>query len=218
MGLEWDARQDFLTTADGWEPIRFCPAEIGPKAAPSEGYSIQGLRRAVSSQEAARSEGRYTATDVVWHLVADALPHVPTPGDRIVDAQGVQYRVLEVSAVKLAGRYRCLTRNLAIGHGLDTLVDIQRAQVVKSSDGVEVLQWTVWRSGIRAKVQPWQRQLRMEGDQLVSRLQLKIYLDESVPLDGHSRIRGPDGTVYRIVAIHQPHRIDALMELDVEAI
>jgi len=98
------------------------------------------------------------------------------------------------------------------------LVDVERAQPTKSPDGVEVLQWTVWRSGLRAKVQPVETRLQIEDDQMTIQTRLKIYFAEPVALDQRCRIRGPDGSRYRILAVRGQERIDGLMEADVEPI
>jgi len=223
MGPEWDVRRDFQQTADGWETVRLAPAR--PRArdgsgqtepSDEQGYPVQGIRQAVSRQEAAQSGGQYTATDVVWHLPAEALPQAPAPGDWIVDSQGVRYRVLRVDALAASGRYRCVCRHLAIEAGLDTLVDIERAEPTKGPDGVEVLRWTVWRSGLPAKLQPEEAPLQREGDQMILRPRMKIYFAEPLPLDQYCQIRGPDGSRYRILAVRGQERIDGLMEADVE--
>lgn len=225
MVLEWDVRKDVLTTADGWTPIRLAPRGAGqgaPTVPPEDlgvqGYPAQGIRRTVSSQEAAQSGGQYTTTDVVWRLAAEGLPQAPAPGDLVVDGQGVRYRVLETTILERTGQYRCVCRRLAIAEGLDTLVDIERAQPAKSPDGVETLRWIVWRSGLRAKLHPEESRVQREGDQMVSRVRLKIYFAEAIPLDQHCRIRGPDGARYRILAVRGQDRIDGLMEADVEPI
>ncbi|HOM17218.1 MAG TPA: hypothetical protein PLQ00_07815 [Thermoguttaceae bacterium] len=225
MSLDWDVRKDFSRAADGWAEVRLVPGRQAEQA-PSDGseqsdppgYPAQALRQAVSAQEAAQSGGQYTATDVVWHLAAEGLPQVPAPGDFIVDGQGVRYRVLQTKSVPQAGRYRCVCRHVAIQAGLDTLVDVERAQPTKSPDGVEVLQWTVWRSGLRAKVQPVETRLQIEDDQMTIQTRLKIYFAEPVALDQRCRIRGPDGSRYRILAVRGQERIDGLMEADVEPI
>jgi|GEM_PF-607303 len=223
MALDWDVRKDFSTVADGWEQVRWVPSAGGqqdpairPEDPAVEGYPAEALRRSVSRQEAAQSGGQYTATDVLWHLAADSLPQAPAPGDWIVDSQGVRYRVLRVDSLAAAGRYRCVCRQLAIEAGLDTLVDIERAEPTKGPDGVEVLRWTVWRSGVRAKLQPEEARLQREGDQMISRPRMKIYFAEPLGLDQHCRIRGPDGARYRILAVRGQERIDGLLEADVE--
>ena len=38
---------------------------------------------------------------------------------------------------------------------------------------------------------------------------------EYVPVDHAHRIKGPDGTVYRVTGYRKADRIDALMEIDV---
>ncbi len=225
MVLEWDVRKDVVSTADGWEPIRLGPVRAGQPVEPAslkqeaaEGYWAKGIRGPVSQQEAAQSGGQYTATDVIWHLAAEGLPQAPRPGDVVVDGQGVRFRVLRSTLLERTGRYRCVCRQLAIEAGLDTLVDIERAHPTKGPDGVEVLQWSVWRSGVRAKLHPEESRVQREGDQMVSRVRLKIYFAEAIPLDQHCRIRGPDGVRYRILAVRGQERIDELMEADVEPI
>lgn len=224
MVLGWDVRKDGLTTADGWERVYFLPrakaqqTRTAQSPAGPEGYPVQGLRGVVSWQEAAPSQGQYTAAEVVWQLAAEGMPGVPSPGDLLIDTRGVSYRVLQTAVLERTGRYRCVCRHLAVAEGLETLVDIERAQRIKSADGVEVLQWSVWRSGVRAKLQMEQCELQKEGDRILIQARWKIYFAETFPLDLHCRIRGPDGTRYRIVALRGQERIDGLMEADLEPV
>lgn len=225
MVLQWDVRKDIFLAADGWEPVRLVRGHSGQPMAPdssgqsgAEQYQIKALRGPISLEEAALSGGKYTATDVIWQIAAEQLPEPPRLGDLIVDSRGVSYRVLQSRLLERTGRYRCVCRHLAIEAGLDNLVDIERAQPSKGPDGVEVLQWSVWRSGLRAKLQVRESQVQIEGDQIASRPRLKIYFAEMVPLDQHCRIRGPDGQRYRILAVRGQDRSDGLMEADLEPI
>ncbi len=205
----FDPSDDFPSVADGLEAVTV--TRLGSLAATAVAHV---LRQAVHTREAERSQGRYTAADVAWNLPASEMPEPPRPGDAIIDAAGQRWTVLEVSQVTLRNRWRCVARNLAVFHGLDDFIDLEKAEFAKGDGGAEEPTWHVWKAGLRARIQPATAEIRAEHERQTAAAQFKVFLEDETPLDHTLRIRGPDGTIYAITGYRKAEAIDALMEID----
>jgi hypothetical protein len=159
------------------------------------------------------SQGQVIAADAVWHLPAAEVPDAPRPGDVIVHGDD-RWTVLEVRCQTLAGRWRCQCRNLAVAHGLNSYVDIQRASYVKSAGGSQTPSWSVWKAGVQARIQPAETQVQDEHETKKTEVRVTIYLAEDVAIDHTHRIRGADGAIYSVLGSRKEQRIDALLEID----
>jgi hypothetical protein len=205
----FDPSDDFPTVADALEAVTV--RQPGSSAAAAVAHA---LRQAVRMREAERSQGRYTAGDVVWNLPASEIAAPPRPGDAIVDAAGQRWTVLEVSQVTLHSRWRCVARNLAVFHGLDDYIDLEKAEFAKGAGGADEPTWRLWKSGLRARIQPATAEVRTQHDQQTTAAQFKVFLADDVPLDHTLRIRGPGGTIYAVTGYRKADAIDALLEID----
>lgn len=202
---------DFLSV-DGLEAVTIERTDAAP-ATPI----AHALRRATTTAEADNSNGKYTASDLVWHLPTAELPESPRLGDRIVDAQTTGWTVLEVESCTLANRWRCRTRNLAIVAGLSQQITIQRASWSQASDGAPVATWTDWRINVPARVQPVNEMSEDAESRTRARHRLQVYLAEPVMLDHNFRI--VDGTaIFRILGSERAELLDQFMTLTVERI
>ena len=78
-----DPRTDFFDVVDGLEAVTLLrTGSSNPCMIP------HALRRAITVAEAAASDGRYTNTDVRWHLPAAECLASPRLGDLIADGSG----------------------------------------------------------------------------------------------------------------------------------
>lgn len=209
MTLNFDPTTDFQTVADALQPVT-----VGRPGSSEVAEVAQALRRGVTTREAQRSAGRLTAADVAWHLPAAELPEPPALGDVILDAGGRRWTVLQVQRATLDGRWRCLARDLAVVHRLDDTVDIQQATYTKSSGGADEPTWHAWKTGLRARIQPALAEVKDERLRQVTRSVVLIYLEEDLAVDHRHRVKGPDGTLYRVRGFRKAQRIDAVMEID----
>lgn len=210
MTLDFDPSDDLASVADGLQSVTV------KRPGSSESTEVtHALMRAVRTRELEESNGRYTAGDVAWHLPASELAAPPRPGDVIVDADGRRWTVLDVQQTVLGSRWRCVARNLAVVHGLDTYVDVEQATYTKGTGGAERATWHVWRTGLAARIQPAEIQVKDEHDRRTTAARFKVFLAEDLELDHTHRIKGPDGAIYRILACRKAERIDALAEIDV---
>jgi len=210
--MPFDPSQDFTDVVDGLAPVTLECRDGSASVAVS-----RALRRAIRTREAAPSGGWYTASDLVWHLPVAELAEAPRLGDVIIDADGRRWTVLDVQHAVLEGRWRCVTRDLAIVHGLDQHVDIDQALYGKSDDGAAEPTWRPWKTAVPARIQPCQSVTTADQGRIRAETRWTIFFGEDLDLDHTHRIRGPDGTVYRILAVRRAERIDALLEIDVAA-
>lgn len=208
--LSFNLGDDFLAVADGLSAVTVSRADGTVTA-----VVAHALRLAVKTQEARQSGGRYTASDVVWHLPATELPEAPRLGDLIADAEGRKWTILQVREVTQGRRWRCVTRNLAIVHALDQKIDLEKATYAKTPSGALEASWQPWRTGLSARIQPRTVEVRQQPDRLDSVAGYTVFLAENVAVDHTHRIKGPDGTRYRILGSRRAERIDALLEIDV---
>jgi hypothetical protein len=168
------------------------------------------LRRAVTTREAAASDGRYTTSDVAWHLPAAELPFTPRLGDMICDGSGQRWTILSAVHATLGSRWRCLARSLALVFGLDDVLAVLRPSGSNSSDPI----WTVWRTGIRARIQP--ASTERDGQQTVR--QVKIFVAEALGLDATWRLRSARGTIYAMIRETAAERIGELAVIEAEVL
>lgn len=204
---------DFPNVADGLEPVMV--QRLGSVDAIAVAHA---LRQAIHTREAQRSQGRYTAADVGWSLSATEIPQPPRPGDRIVDAEGQRWTVLEVGQLAHRGRWRCVARNLAVVHGLDERIDLEKAEFAKGPGGAEEPTWRVWRAGLRARIQPIEAEIAAQYGRWTTFQRVRVFVEEAVPVDETMRIRGPNGALYAIAGFRKAEAIDALMEIDAVAV
>jgi hypothetical protein len=205
----FDPSGDLADVADGLEAV-----SLTRRGSSASTVVAHALRQAVRTREAERSQGRYTAGDVVWHLPASELTEAPRPGDILVDVGGRRWTVLEVGQAALASRWRCVARNLAVLHGLDDYIDLEKAEFAKGAGGADEPSWHVWKAGLAARIQPASAAVRTEHHQQTTAARFKVFLAEDVALDHTMRIRGPDGTLYSIAGYAKAETIDALLEID----
>ena len=209
MALEFDPNEDLAGVTDGLVAVT-----VTRPGSSTSTEVAHALRRMVRTREAEESEGRYTAGDVTWHLPASELAFAPRPGDVIVDTDGQRWTVLDVQHTALGDRWRCVSRNLAVVHGLDEYVDVEKATYAKGDGGADEPTWRVWRTGLRAKIQPARVLVKDEHEQRTAAAEFKVFLAEDLAVDHTHRVKGPDGTRYRVTGYRKADRIDALTEID----
>lgn len=213
MTLEFDPSDDFPAVADGLTSVTL--TRPGSSASSQVTHALRCRVRTREAERTDRLEGRYRASDVAWHLPVSELSVPPRLGDVIVDGEGQRWTVLDVQKTTLDSRWRCLCRNLAIVHGLDQYIDIEKATYTKGEGGAEVPTWQTWKTGLPARIQPVQGEVKDEHQRRVTAARFKVFVAQDVPVDHTHRIKGPDAAVYRVTGCRKADRLDALMEIDV---
>lgn len=222
MTTNFTTAGDFAAVADGLEPVTLLRREspTGP------GESVpHALRRAVDAAEVVgenrktiESDGRYTAADTSWSLPDNELLAQPRLGDVVLDAAGRRWTILETRLVALGSRWRCRTRELSIAYGLEDLIDILQAEISTDESGNAETAWIVLHEHVRARIQPTETKITTENSIPKSVRRRRIILAESFDLDHTHRLRGPDGTLYRIAAVDGFPKLGELQTVDAEKI
>jgi hypothetical protein len=201
MTIPFNLQPDFAQVIDAAESVTLLRRGSSPGEA---GTAIaHALRQVANTEETtfgnrseirkhADSDAHARATDVFWNLPVEELLAAPELGDAILDAAGCRWTILQVQQVVLGSRWKCYTRELAIAHGLgDTITVLKYLEAEQS--------WQVWRTGIRARIQPFIMQVDADHPEQSSETRYRVILEEDFPFDHTFRIRGPDGTEYRFL-------------------
>jgi len=210
MTVDFDPSDDLADVADGLTSVT-----VTRPGSSTTNDVAHALRRVVRTREAEKSEGRYTADDVTWHLPASELSVAPRLGDVILDKEDQRWTVLDVFKTMLDGTWRCVARNLAVVHGLDEYVDVERASYSKGDGGADEATWHTWKTGLRAKIQPARVEVNDEHQRRETEAGFVVFLADDVAVDHTHRIRGSDRAVYRVTGYRKADRIDALVEISV---
>ena len=210
MTIQFDAGNDLADVVDGLAQVTL--------RRPGSSTSTQvahALRRMVKVREIKELDGHYRASDVTWHLPTSEITSRPRLGDVIVDTDGQRWTVLNVRKATAGSRWSCVCRNLAVVHGLDQYVDIEKVTYAKSDGGADLPTWRAWKTGLKARIQPIESRTGQRHDRQVTTARFKVLLADDLAVDHTHRVKGPDGTVYRITGSQLADRIDRLMEIDV---
>ncbi|MBN2581413.1 MAG: hypothetical protein JXB10_20700 [Pirellulales bacterium] len=222
--MNFDPQADFARIIDGTESVTLLRRGSTPGA---EGTLIaHALRRATDAAETtfgnrsevrkhADSDAHARAADVSWHLPVVELPEAPQLGDVLLDAAGCRWTILEVHDATLHSRWRCTTRELAIANGLDNTVTILKAEYAKGASGAAEATWRVWRTGVRARLQPFDVQVAVEHGASGAKRRYRLLLEENLTLDHTIRIQGADGSQYRILWAAEGPRLGELQTAEV---
>ena len=205
-----DPSDDFAAVIDGLTPVTV----LRPGTA-ARTEVAHALRQAVRTRQSEQTPQAHEAADVVWHLPAAELPEAPRPGDVILDAGGVRWTILDVRQTMLGARWRCVARDLALHHGLDAYVDVEKVTYDKGSGGADEPSWQVWKTGLRAKIQAESAAVGQKQERQLTAARFTVFLADDLVLDHTHRIKAADGTIYTITGCRKAGRIDALMEVEV---
>jgi hypothetical protein len=214
--MSFDPASDFVRVVDGTQRVAL--RRRGAAAGAEDTTIDRALRSAATSQDIARSNGRYMVGDAVWRLPSAELPASPAAGDVIIDGDGGHWTILEVQSLARGTCWRCASRQVRIAHGLDDIVTILKASVTKGDGGAMVRAWQVWKTGVRARIQPLEAVPRVEGDAQLTASRFRVFLAENAALEHTHRIQGPDGTIYRITRVANAEQLGEPQTVEVEEV
>lgn len=109
------------------------------------------LRRAMSYKELAASGGQYTGKDLVWWIPYTLLQSAKTK-DRVIDAAGVSWVVLDATLNTLQTLWRLVTRNPIIAYDLRQLVTLAKNNTDQDAGKQRAPEWLPYRSACPASV------------------------------------------------------------------
>jgi hypothetical protein len=190
MPVVFNPGTDFEDVCDALEAVTLVRRGASDVAVTS------ALQRAVNTRELAAGNGKYLAGDTRWHLPFAEVLDQPNVGDRIKDASGEFYHVLDVFAETITRRWKCISRNLRIAMGIDSHVRVQEATIAN----VRGVANRVWRTTrvVDARVQPNESR-NTEEEQAHQQIRTAtIYFAEDVELKPASRLIEPNGTQWEV--------------------
>jgi hypothetical protein len=88
----------------------------------------------------------------------------------------------------------------------------------KSESGAAETTWSVLREGVRGRIQPLETQIAAEHSARTSIHRFRIILEEAFDLDQTHCLRGPDGTLYRIITAGGYPKLGELQTVEAEKI
>jgi len=209
MAAGLDPQSDFAQVTDGLEPATLRRVDGSGAIA-----ITSALRRAVTTREAAASDGKYTTSDVHWHLAAAELPAPPRLGDQIIDASSESWTILETQLATCGSRWNCTARNLALAGGLNTYVTILREVATKGPSGAVEPTFVPYASGVQARIQELSATRNEQHGRQSGIVKAKIYLAQQVLVDNGNRIQAADGTLYEVTGYERPDSIASLFTIN----
>ena len=209
----FDPEDDFARVTDGLMAVT-----VLRPGSPAAVAVAHALRHPIRPLPTGGSFPPDAAADAVWHLPVAELPDPPRPGDVILDPGNRRWTVLRVRPAGLDGRWRCAARDLVLAYGLVQYVDVEKATYSKSAAGADVASWQVWRTGLPARIQPAEVEMKEEGLNRVAAARFTILLADDVPLEHGHRIKGPDAALYTILGYRKTPPLGVPLEIDAERI
>jgi hypothetical protein len=212
MPALFDPSTDFEDVVDGLEAVTLV------RRGTDNTEITHALQRALSTSEIAASDGRYIAGDVRWHIPEVEAVTAPRLGDQIEDAAGNRWTILARQLATLEHRWRLICRNVAIAYGLDTTVTILVADWSKGSGGAEEPVWREWRTGVRARIQEVAAEVTVEHEARITRRRVEVYIGTDLDIGHEHQVRGPDGTLYKVVGVRGKAELGGLQTISAEEV
>jgi hypothetical protein len=205
MTVQLNIADDFATVIDGAEPITLKRRDSAATIPIEKAWRFSALTR-----EPEPSGGHVAQADVVWQFPWDDASGPPRLGDALIDAAGDCFTILSVESLVSKTRLRCATRNLSIVHQLNDRVDVQKAIWEDTGSGLEIVGWTTIHSAVAARIQPTHMAIDGTTTPPTATATYRIVLGEQLAVDATLRFVDPEGSVYQLIELTQPQRIDAL--------
>jgi len=206
----FDPSTDFEDVCDGLEAVTLVPRSGSTIAI------TNALQRALTTAEIEASNGKYVGGDVRWHLSEAEVTTEPKLGDEIKDANSRRYTIIDKQHATLEHRWRLICRDMAVVWGLDCFITILQATYAKGAGGAMEPTWKVSQTGIRARVQPLALDVEHDHDAQHRVKRVKVYVGEDVVVNHTYRLKGPDGTLYKITGYTGAERIGDAQVINAE--
>ncbi len=208
MDTMFDPTGDLATVVDRLEPVTLQPRDGSPPT------QIAGaLRRSMSTAEAAASDGRYTASDVRWHLPVESVQTPPAVGDRIVDGSGATWTILSLRLATAESRWQCVARDLIVSSGLNERITIRREVATQDSSGAVERTWQDVLTNVVARIQENSAERNEQHGRQSGVVVAQVFVAEPVTVDNGYRIIAADGRVFEVTGFESSESIEQLMTI-----
>jgi len=205
MPVQLNATGDFAQVTDGLESVTLRRRDTAATVAVSA-----ARRNEVVTGEAEPSGGSAHQSDAVWHLQLPTGEGPPELGDVVIDGAGQRWTTLQVVSLLMAGRFKCVTRELSVAFGCVNRVDIQRAVWGDLGSGPVIVDWDYAYTALPAKIQPESIVVDETVTPTATNSLFQIVLGEQISLEPDDRFVAEDGSIYTLLSLEQAERIDAL--------
>lgn len=149
---------------------------------------IDAKRRPVGAKEAAASFGVYTQTDTNWYLPATLVTGRVRPRDRITDADGTVFTVLEAPLLNLGSIWKCVSRDLVLTAGLRDLVAFQRPTNAQDAAGNREPTFATLAQDVPARVQETARTVKDALGRRVTEVTYSVWVDRTLAVTHEDRV------------------------------
>ena len=207
MTLDFDPSTDFEDVTDGLEAVTL---DRRGKASTSV---TNALRRRIATTEVSASDGMYMAGDTRWHFPVVECTTPPALGDVIVDGDADRWTVIDVTKCTLSKRWNCAGRELSIAYGLYDRLTIEEAVYSKGTGGAAEQTWRTWKTGIKCRIQESSADVSMAQDAYHMAKRYEIVIANDVAINHTHRIKGANGTLYKIEERRGAQEIDGLQTI-----
>ncbi len=205
MALSWKPKDDFSQVVDLLEPVTLLRRGSSTQVAIATAWRFSHQK-----SESEKANGHAPQTDVEWQFPWDTALSPPQLGDRLLDAAGDCWTLLEIESLRGETRWRCQARNLRLAHRLDALLKVEQAVWEDLGSGPEITGWTLFRESVYGNVQPETTTVDEQATPLRSTATYRVVLEESLAIDHNHRFVDSDGNIYRLLRLEQTDRIDVL--------
>lgn len=213
-----DFSDDYLCF-DGLTPITYGVRRRA--GSPDVDLVASALRRSLSTNEKAASQGAYTAGLLTWHvpqaLLADGV--TPKPGDTVTDDGGEVYTVLSEGFNVLQSVWRLSTISLKIAHDLRQLLTVETPTIGRDATGAVTRgPWATRYVDVPCRIQPLGEELVTERLAHGPVTRFAAYVDRDLDVKnaaGFDRVTCA-GVVYDVKGYHEAERLDGLPVIDLE--
>lgn len=194
MAVAFSPGTDFEDVVDGLEAVTL------DRRGSEDNVSItSAFRTAVSTIEAAASDGKLTDEDTRWHFPVAEVPiaNPPRMGDW-VEANGDRYQILGFRLDTMSTRWRCVTRNLRVVYHLGDTFVIQQAVFAKGTAGAAGATYHVWKAGVRGRIQETEAEVEnLDGVERTAKT-WQVLLENDYEIDHQHRLKDRKGNLYDI--------------------
>jgi len=208
MAVVFSPSTDFEDITDGLEAVTLV------RRGKTSTSVAKALQRAISTHEVEISDGKYRAGDVRWHLPAAEVTTAPEPGDKIKDAGGNYYTLLDVQAATLENRWRCIARNVEVANLLNDTFSFEKATFSKGTQGAAEASYT-GDMVARGRLQPVDTTMVVEAGAKRSAKRWRLFVASDLAITHEHRVKGPGGTYYTILSTAGQERIGEVQTVEV---
>ena len=175
-------------------------------------------RRALTYKELAAGGGAYTGGDRAWLIPVAVLPSgvAPKIADRVTDAGGTAWTVLEAGLNTLQTWWRLTTRDIVLSASLGELVTFQQPNEAQDQAGGRVPTFTAVGNPVRARIQETEAVVEDRHGKRQAVRKFTMWVGQRVYPSANWRVVDAAGQVYQVNGWRGADRWDILQEIDLE--